>query len=142
MKDKERYRSEMVVYRERLQAGQVISNAIPIQQRPAEPVGAITDMGLKLEMDDSELPEGDENGSSSDDSSNTEGKKSDEESEPDTSPDVERLPTESTNLAPDPSTEDMFELRRRDQVPAEEYLPSSSCDAEPKKISETSIDQH
>ncbi|KZV19956.1 HMG box protein with ARID/BRIGHT DNA-binding domain isoform 1 [Dorcoceras hygrometricum] len=35
--DKERYKSEMEVYRERLRTGQVISNMLPIQQHPSIP---------------------------------------------------------------------------------------------------------
>jgi len=142
--DKERYRSEMAVYRERLKTGQVISNAVPLQQRPAEPVGAMVGMDSKMETDEAELPEAEENGSSSEDSSETEGKKSDEGSELETSPDVGGAATESTNMAADPSTEgDGFELRRRDHVPmeAEAEQPSSSEDAESKKASEPSIDQ-
>ncbi|KAL6971061.1 hypothetical protein U1Q18_030743 [Sarracenia purpurea var. burkii] len=36
VKDKERYKIEMEDYRERLRTGQIISNAVPIQQRPLE----------------------------------------------------------------------------------------------------------
>ncbi|XP_011649095.1 high mobility group B protein 15 isoform X4 [Cucumis sativus] len=37
MKDKERYRIEMVDYREKLRTGQIISDAVPLQQRLPEP---------------------------------------------------------------------------------------------------------
>lgn len=37
MKDKERYRIEMEDYREKLRTGQVISDAVPLQQRLPEP---------------------------------------------------------------------------------------------------------
>ncbi|KAM6565418.1 hypothetical protein CsatA_024546 [Cannabis sativa] len=42
VKDKERYRREMEGYRERLRTGQVISHAIPLQQRFPEPRATIT----------------------------------------------------------------------------------------------------
>lgn len=38
MKDKERYRVEMEDYRERLKMGQVISDAVPLQQRLPDPI--------------------------------------------------------------------------------------------------------
>lgn len=37
LKDKERYRAEMEYYREKQRTGQVISNAVPLQQLPPEP---------------------------------------------------------------------------------------------------------
>lgn len=37
MKDKERYRIEMEDYREKLRTGQIISDAVPLQQRLPEP---------------------------------------------------------------------------------------------------------
>lgn len=142
VKDKERYKSEMAVYRERLKTGQIISNAVPLQQRPAEPVGEMIDVDSKMEIHEADLAEADEVGSSSEDSSETEGKKSDE-SDLETSPDVAGPATQSTGLAADPSIEgDGFELRRRDQAPVEAAgeQPSSSGDAE--KVSEAPIEQH
>ncbi|KAJ0988998.1 hypothetical protein J5N97_007354 [Dioscorea zingiberensis] len=71
-KDKERYRNEMAVYRQRLQLGPVISDAVPIQQCPADP---------GLGMDDSNLPLKNSDDSTSDDGDNSEGKRSDTDSE-------------------------------------------------------------
>ncbi|KAM7488774.1 hypothetical protein LguiB_026258 [Lonicera macranthoides] len=62
MKDKERYRTEMEDYRERLRLGQIISNAVPIQQR--SPVN-ITEPGEKIEAEVGYYPHSPENDLSS-----------------------------------------------------------------------------
>lgn len=49
VKDKERYRIEMEGYRERLRTGQVISDAVPLQQRFPEP-----DVSMAAKMDETE----------------------------------------------------------------------------------------
>ncbi|KAJ6809456.1 high mobility group B protein 15-like [Iris pallida] len=149
VKDKERYRSELAVYKERQILGQVIRNAVPIQQRPADPGLAMEGASTKMLIDEDDLPCANPNDSSSDDSidSEEEEKKSDEDSEPETFPDIAGggTGTESASLAADPSNEgDDFELRRRD-VPlagAEaDLLPSSSEDAESKKGGGPSVGQ-
>ncbi|EHA8587692.1 putative high mobility group B protein 15, partial [Cocos nucifera] len=142
LKDKERYRSEMAVYRERLKTGQVISDAVPIQQLPAKPEVAVEDAELKMEADEGDLTLGNQNDSSTE-GSDSEEKKSDEDSEIETSPEAGGIATELTSLA-DPSNEgDEFELRRRNKVKLENEhdLPSSSEDAESKKLMESSTDK-
>ncbi|XP_008778105.1 high mobility group B protein 15-like isoform X2 [Phoenix dactylifera] len=142
LKDKERYRSEMEVYRERLKTGQVISDAVPIQQRPAEPEVAVGDAELKTEADEGGNTLANQNDSSTE-GSESEDKKSDEDAEMETSPEAGGIATESTSLA-DPSNEgDEFELRRRNEVKLENEndLPSSREDAESKKFTESSTDK-
>lgn len=146
VKDKERYRSELAVYKERQKLGQVIRNAVPIQQRPPGPELAMEGPSTKMLIDEDDLPCANQNDSSSDDSMDSEEeKKSDEDSEPEIFPDVAGgTGAESTSLVADPSNEgDDFELRRRD-IPvlgAETDLPSSSGDAESKKAGEPSVGQ-
>ncbi|XP_008813622.2 high mobility group B protein 15-like [Phoenix dactylifera] len=142
LKDKERYRSEMAVYKERLQTGQIISNAVPIQQRPAEPEGAAEDVHLKMETDEGALTLANQNDNSTK-GSDSEEKNSDEDSEMETSPEVGGVTIESTSLA-DPSNEgDGFKLRTRGDVKLENKhdLPSSIKDAKSKKFKESSTDK-
>lgn len=139
LKDKERYRSEMVVYKERLKMGQVISNAVPIQQRPAEPDVVMEDVDSKMEMDEGDLPATNQNESSSD-GSDSEGKMSGEDSETETSPEVGGTAAESSSLVVEHSIEGVgFELRKRDSAKMEDEhdLPSSSEDTESKKVTES-----
>ena len=49
VKDKERYRIEMEGYRERLRTGQVISDAIPLQQRFPEPYISAAETDAKID---------------------------------------------------------------------------------------------
>ncbi|KAK7310300.1 hypothetical protein RJT34_07727 [Clitoria ternatea] len=49
VKDKERYRAEMENYREKLKMGQVISDAVPLQQRLPEPDADMMGVGMKLD---------------------------------------------------------------------------------------------
>lgn len=49
VKDKERYRIEMEDYRERLKAGQVISDAVPLQQRFPEVNPSMVESDAKIE---------------------------------------------------------------------------------------------
>ncbi|CAJ2631117.1 high mobility group B protein 15 [Trifolium pratense] len=62
VKDKERYRTEMEYYREKLKMDQVISDAVPLQQRLPEPD---TDM-LNAEADSLQTPEESSSGGSDD----------------------------------------------------------------------------
>ncbi|MBA0696338.1 hypothetical protein Goari_002896 [Gossypium aridum] len=49
LKDKERYRIEMEDYRERLRTGQIISDAVPLQQRLPEPDVEMTEANMRLD---------------------------------------------------------------------------------------------
>lgn len=49
MKDKERYRVEMEAYRERLKAAQVVSDAVPLQQRYPEADASLAESETKFE---------------------------------------------------------------------------------------------
>ncbi|CAH2038901.1 unnamed protein product [Thlaspi arvense] len=64
--DKERYRTEMVVYKEKLRTGQLISNAVPLQQRlPEQNVDmAEADLPIEEEVEEEEDEEGDSSGCS------------------------------------------------------------------------------
>lgn len=142
LKDKERYKSEMAVYRERLKAGQIISNAVPIRQRPAEPELGVQDMDLKMETDEGNLTLADQSDSSTE-GCDSEETNSDDDPEMELSPEVVGIATKSISVS-DPSNEgDGFELRRRDNVNLENEhdLPSSSKDAESKKSMESSTDK-
>ncbi|KAF8388418.1 hypothetical protein HHK36_027087 [Tetracentron sinense] len=70
MKDRERYRSEMEEYRERLRKGQIISNVMPIQQRLAAPEVTVMEADVKIgsgEGDSQQTRENDCGESDSDD---------------------------------------------------------------------------
>lgn len=65
LKDKERYRIEMEDYRERLKTGQVISDAIPLQQRlPGADVDMV-EVDTKLDETGGDSPQTPDNESSS-----------------------------------------------------------------------------
>lgn len=49
VEDKERYRVQMEDYRERLRTGQVISNAVPLQQRFPEPQVGTAEANAKID---------------------------------------------------------------------------------------------
>lgn len=136
VKDKERYKSEMVVYRENLKKSPIISNAVPIQQRPSEPEAIVDDGDQKVEMDEGDLPSINQNESSSD-GSDSEGKMSAEDSETETSPELGGTATDSPSFIAEPSHEDDgFELRKRDDAKMENGHdpPNSIEDAESKKV--------
>ncbi|XP_009118619.1 high mobility group B protein 15-like [Brassica rapa] len=61
MEDKERYRTEMEDYRERLRTGQLISNAVPLQQRLPEQNVEIAEADVPIEEEE-EDDEGDSSG--------------------------------------------------------------------------------
>lgn len=65
LKDKERYRIEMEEYRERLRTGQVISDAIPLQQRHPEVDVDMAEADIKLDETGGDSPQTPENDSSS-----------------------------------------------------------------------------
>lgn len=64
MEDKERYRTEMEDYREKLRTGQLISNAVPLQQRLPEQNVGIAEADLPIEDAEEEDEEGDSSGCS------------------------------------------------------------------------------
>ncbi|XWS13426.1 hypothetical protein CRYUN_Cryun36dG0036400 [Craigia yunnanensis] len=70
LKDKERYRIEMEDYRERLRTGQVISDAVPLQQRLPELDVDMAEADMKLEDteagDSPQIPENDSSSGGSD----------------------------------------------------------------------------
>ncbi|KAF8106496.1 hypothetical protein N665_0139s0085 [Sinapis alba] len=61
MEDKERYRIEMEEYREKLRTGQLISNAVPLQQRIPEQNVDMAEADLPIEEEEDE--DGDSSGS-------------------------------------------------------------------------------
>ncbi|KAE8725968.1 High mobility group B protein 15 [Hibiscus syriacus] len=80
LKDKERYRIEMEDYRERLRTGQVISDAVPLQQRLPEPDVEMTEADMKLdETEGGDSPETQEHNSSSDGSDSKDDKTRDKD---------------------------------------------------------------
>ncbi|CDY10051.1 BnaC08g44000D [Brassica napus] len=91
MEDKERYRTEMEDYRERLRTGQLISNAVPLQQRLPEQNVEIAEADLPIEEEE-EDEEGDSSGVSG-------------ESEPHSDAEMEEpsLAPSGVNLNPNPS---------------------------------------
>ncbi|KAL2323856.1 hypothetical protein Fmac_022914 [Flemingia macrophylla] len=64
MKDKERYRAEMEDYRERLRLGQVISDAVPLQQRLPEPDTDMMHVDMKMDEAEGDSPQTPEESSS------------------------------------------------------------------------------
>ncbi|KAJ0034460.1 hypothetical protein Pint_25420 [Pistacia integerrima] len=65
LKDKERYRIEMEDYRERLRTGQVVSDAIPLQQRLPGKEVYVVEAERKLDKTGEDSPQTPENDSSS-----------------------------------------------------------------------------
>ncbi|RID49004.1 hypothetical protein BRARA_I05475 [Brassica rapa] len=92
MEDKERYRTEMEDYRERLRTGQLISNAVPLQQRLPEQNVEIAEADLPIEEEEEDEEEGDSSGVSG-------------ESEPHSDAEMEEpsLAPSGVNLNPNPS---------------------------------------
>ncbi|KAK2975178.1 hypothetical protein RJ640_022070 [Escallonia rubra] len=56
LRDKERYKAEMEDYKERLRTGQIISNAVPIQQRPLEPDVETMELDERIETEGGDSP--------------------------------------------------------------------------------------
>ncbi|WOL01422.1 high mobility group B protein 15 [Canna indica] len=138
LKDKERYRSEMAVYMEKLKSGHVISNAVPIQQRPAEPE-VVRRINPKLHNIEGDIALNGENDYSSE-SNDLVGKLFDEDSDMEASPE---LGGGSASMA-EPSAEgDDFELRRRvdSKSEGEHDLCSFSQDTLSRKFMESTDKQ-
>ncbi|KAF8014274.1 hypothetical protein BT93_H0188 [Corymbia citriodora subsp. variegata] len=97
LKDKERYKMEMESYRERLRMGQVVSDAVPLQQRPPElDVDMVDADANPEETEEGNSPQTQDNESSTDKSFSEEDDK-DTEKELDASP-VSVAVLESSNL--------------------------------------------
>lgn len=62
--DKERYRIEMIEYNEKLRTGQLISNAVPLQQRLPEQNVDMAEADLPIEDAEEEDEDGDSSGCS------------------------------------------------------------------------------
>lgn len=97
LKDKERYRIEMEDYRERLKTGQVISDAIPLQQRlPGADVDMV-EVDTKLDETGGDSPQTPDNESSSGGSDFEDDKTVEKDTEMEESPAV-GLGTETSNV--------------------------------------------
>ncbi|KAA8548408.1 hypothetical protein F0562_000092 [Nyssa sinensis] len=145
VKDKERYRIEMEEYRERLRTGQIISDAIPIQQRPPETDVNMMEADVKVETEGGNCPQTPENEMSTGKSYTGDDKTADKDFDMETSPSADigaenvGMETLAAEEAFDPTVEigaenvdlkiladeEAFELRKRlDEVggKAEEKL--------------------
>ncbi|KAI0492744.1 hypothetical protein KFK09_027020 [Dendrobium nobile] len=137
LKDKERYQSEMVVYKEKQRTGPVLTDVMPIQQLPAEPSIEMQNMNLKGTEEVDKLFE---------DSDESLGEKSNEEQRHSPEPGAAAAAAEP-DMAADPSS---FELRRRDLTETENDteklskngIPSSGDDRESERSAETSSDKN
>ncbi|CAL5022087.1 unnamed protein product [Urochloa decumbens] len=119
VQDKERYRTQLAVYKEEVRTGQPISNAVPIQQRLPQTEVTIDEVDSKVSEGDMLLSN---QGYSSSDESEHSGLKTveDEELNTDTSPEMS-IETTGSPGHPDPSADgDRFELRRRENPKEDE----------------------
>ncbi|XP_042489947.1 high mobility group B protein 15-like isoform X2 [Macadamia integrifolia] len=138
-KDKERYKSEMVVYRERQRTGTVISDAVPIQQRHAGPDVAMVEVDPIIEAEEGDSIQTIESDTSSGVSDSEEEKTADKDSEIEKSP-LAGNGSESTNAAPGVSIEgDGFELRQRDQKEDENKVQDLGLDGVSGPIKKESV---
>ncbi|OMO93030.1 hypothetical protein CCACVL1_06676 [Corchorus capsularis] len=98
LKDKERYRIEMEDYRERQRTGQVISDAVPLQQRHPEPDVNMAEADMKLdENEGGDSPQTPENDSSSGASDSEDDKTAEKDFDMEESP-IAGLGRESMNI--------------------------------------------
>lgn len=112
IKDKERYKSEMEEYRERLKASMIIRNAVPLRQRPALPEDAAFEMDLKAEKEEGGLVETSGNASSSEESDSEDMKLVDKDSDVEGFLPEAGTTVESVNQVGDPQVDgDASELR-------------------------------
>ncbi|XP_057959686.1 high mobility group B protein 15 [Malania oleifera] len=112
IQDKERYRIEMEGYRERLR-GQVISDAVPIQQRLPELDVEMAEADAKIETGEGESPHTPENESSYGKTDTEEDKTMDKDSEMEMSPDLGVGVDSSAAGMETSAEEESFELRKR-----------------------------
>lgn len=86
LKDKERYKIEMEDYRERLRIGQVISDAVPLQQRLPEQDANLVDADANIEEneggDSPQTPDNESSGKSDSEDDKTAEKDSDMDASP------------------------------------------------------------
>lgn len=115
LKDKERYRIEMEDYRERLKTGQVISDAIPLQQRlPGADVDMV-EVDTKLDETGGDSPQTPDNESSSGVSDFEDDKTVEKDTEMEESP-VVGLGTETSNVDLEISAQEpAFELPKAEE---------------------------
>lgn len=115
LKDKERYRIEMEDYRERLKTGQVISDAIPLQQRlPGADVDMV-EVDAKLDETGGDSPQTPDNESSSGGSDFEDDKTVEKDTEMEESP-VVGLGTETSNVDLEISAQEpAFELPKAEE---------------------------
>lgn len=115
LKDKERYRIEMEDYRERLKTGQVISDAIPLQQRlPGADVDMV-EVDTKLDETGGDSPQTPDNESSSGGSDFEDDKTMEKDTEMEESPRV-GLGTETSNVDLEISAQEpAFELPKAEE---------------------------
>ncbi|KAK9288775.1 hypothetical protein L1049_017239 [Liquidambar formosana] len=119
MKDKERYRIEMEDYRERLRAGQIISDAVPIQQRLPELDVNMMEADAKIETG-GDSPQTPGNESSSGKSDSEDNKTTEKDLDMEAYPGGE-VGVESSNVDMGTSAEEeAFELRKRVEKPGDE----------------------
>ncbi|XP_043707467.1 high mobility group B protein 15-like isoform X2 [Telopea speciosissima] len=134
-KDKERYRSEMVVYRERQRTGGVISDAVPIQQRHAGPDVAVVEVDPNIDAEEGDSLQTIESDTSSGVSDSEEEKTAEIEKSP-----VAGNGSESASAVPGVKTEgDDFELLNRDQKVDENKVQGSGLDNVSGPIKEESV---
>ena len=128
LKDKERYRIEMEDYRGKLRTGQVMSDAVPLQQRLLEPDVEMAEADMKVEEteggDSAQTPEND---SSSGGSDFEDDKTADKDLDMEESP-VAGLGGESMNINVEISAEPEIELSKLQE------------NAENKKVGKFSIE--
>ncbi|KAM3708525.1 hypothetical protein ACJW31_02G103000 [Castanea mollissima] len=112
VKDKERYRIEMEDYRERLRSGQVISDAVPLQQRlPGQDVNMEAD--AKIEENEGEESHLTPDHESSSKSEFEDDKTAEKDSDIEASLEV-GVGAESSNVGMETSAEKDFELQKRE----------------------------
>ncbi|PSS23975.1 High mobility group B protein, partial [Actinidia chinensis var. chinensis] len=136
VKDKERYKTEMEDYKERLRTGQIISNAVPIQQRPLQSDANMVETGLKMEIDVGEsfqTPENEFSSGNSSKSDDSEDKTDDKELDMEIPLGVEvgAENVQNKNLV----GEEILELEKREDKVGEERESSGDIVVETEKES-------
>lgn len=112
LKDKQRYQSELAVYKDRMRTDHVITNVMPIQQRPLDPDSMQSEVSTKVAC------EGNSHLSNRGDSGSEDGTDSDEEFELQTSPEAGEAATESARMGAVSSAEDADALEPHWEIEA------------------------
>ncbi|XVF38006.1 hypothetical protein REPUB_Repub20aG0060500 [Reevesia pubescens] len=140
LNDKERYRVEMEDYRERLRTGQVISDAVPLQQRLPEPDVEMAEANMKPEeTEGGDSPQTPENDSSSDGNDFEDDKTADEDLDMEESP-VAGVGGESMNVDVEISAEPVIERSKVEENVGHNKVEKFTIEGEGnlgKAISET-----